>query len=94
MLMAAIRLIVERGPDKTTLKAVGERLADANTTVTVDEIAGFETLSVMLQRHRGGLLVLGHDCVLVAGRDDELYAIGCPVLLTRAPEAAQGSGGA
>lgn len=76
--------------------SVGERLEGASTSVTVDEIAagGFETLGALFKRYQGGLLVLGQDCELVAGRDDELYALGCPVLLAHAggaePEAAVG----
>lgn len=46
--------------------------------------AGFEDLAASVRAHGGGLLVVGQDCDLLSGHDDELDKLGCPVLLAYA----------
>jgi nucleotide-binding universal stress UspA family protein len=43
--------------------------------------SGFENLAAAVRAYRGGLLVIGQDCDLIAGHDEELDRLGCPVLL-------------
>ncbi|MGE0624290.1 MAG: universal stress protein [Pseudomonadales bacterium] len=56
--------------------------------------AGFEELAATVRSHGGGLLVVGQDCDLIAGHDDELDRLGCPVLLAYASGAEPGVEGA
>jgi nucleotide-binding universal stress UspA family protein len=67
-----------------------QRLRDRPSAATLEAIdpdAGCVGLRGALSRHGCGLLITGSDCELLAGRDDELCALDCPVLLTRAGEA-------
>jgi nucleotide-binding universal stress UspA family protein len=100
----AVELAGRRGSDLVVLLSgenggwedvkteIGERLAGTGGKLIVDEMASgrFDELSGLLGRHRGGLLVVGQDCELVAEHDDELGTLGCPVLLARAARPEQG----
>jgi len=78
-------LLCGSGEERTQLKTdVRERLTGVRK-VTFDETTtdGFDDLNALLGRHNGGLLIVGEDCALVAGHDEELGALRCPVLLAR-----------
>ena len=49
----------------------------------VVEPGAFDALDGMLRRHDCGLLVIGRDCELIEGRDEQLGDLEVPVLLAR-----------
>lgn len=89
---ADLVVLVCSAPDSREVIAaeIRERIGGRPKPPTFDEIDPdrFDTLRNLLRRHGCGLLVVGQDCELVTGHDDELCDLGCPVLL-----AGSGDGG-
>lgn len=76
------------GPE-TTLPELEERAragaAELATEPVFERIApdAFRSLNAILNGHDCGLVVLGRDCELIAGHDEELGDLDAPVLLAR-----------
>jgi nucleotide-binding universal stress UspA family protein len=76
--------VSERGAVREKLQT---RLADAGVPVRIEEIPmdGFDALRGLVVRQGGGLLVVGRDSRVLAGHDEDLDRLGCPVMLAHAP---------
>lgn len=73
--------------DHDVLEArIRQQLEGKKLKLIIDDVplSRFEELPDAIARHHGGLLILGQACSFVAGHDDDLGSIGCPVLLARA----------
>jgi len=57
--------------------------AGVQPTFEMIDPAGFDDLNVVMQRLDCGLVVIGRDCELIEGRDDQLGSLDAPVLLAR-----------
>ncbi|HEY5645591.1 MAG TPA: universal stress protein [Pseudomonadales bacterium] len=92
----ALELARRRGVDLVVLpcnddpkvrETVSARLVQSGVAVHLGKAPErFEDLAVTISEQGGGILVVGQDCPLIAGHDDQLDQLGCPVLLAYAPE--------
>lgn len=72
--------VLENLESKARAQLEGARLEPVFETIGPDE---FPSLTKVLARHDGGLLVLASDCELIEGRHDVLCTFDVPVLLAR-----------
>lgn len=93
----AVQLADRRGADlvvllcgaETALAGLQDRARETASKAGVEptfemiDRAGFDDLNAVMERHDCGLVVIGRDCELIEGRDDQLASLDVPVLLAR-----------
>jgi nucleotide-binding universal stress UspA family protein len=68
------------------MTSIRDRFSGSKTPLDFATVERFEDLPSVIRKHRCSLLVVGDEDPLIAGRDEELGGVGCPVLLARTDE--------
>ncbi len=78
-------VILPCSDDPALRETLSSRVAESGVEVLIGAApSGFDELIASVRTYAGGLLVVGQDCALIQGHDDELDRLGCPVLLAYA----------